>query len=180
MLTLRKSYSILFILILLISTQLMAQENTFSKFEECGLSPQARELAYLIIESTDQQRSKLMCNKKLAKIALIKAKLMASTNKISHRINYITPNQLLRQHDITLPNNYPMFDNQVESIMGAVKTAQQSYDIFMTSPDHKSHLLGEKDFLLKQNQIGIGFYKDKNSDFVYHWVVYITQIIFKE
>ena len=61
--------------------------------------------------------------------------------------------------------------------MGGVVTPQKSYDVFMTSPGHKYHLLGEDEFLLKQNQIGVGFFKDDSSEHVYHWVVYITQIM---
>lgn len=155
----------------------LAQETSSLQVSSCGLNQQAINLAQLIIESNNQKRTELHCSEKLAQVALIKAKMMAKANDINHRIEYITPNQLLRQHGINLPNNYPMFDNQVESVMGAVATAQESYDIFMTSPDHKIHLLGEKDFLLKQNQIGVGFFKDKSSEHVYHWVVYITQIM---
>ena len=68
------------------------------------------------------------------------------------------------------------FSNQVEAIMGGVETAQESFDLFKTSPDHKAHLLGENEFVLEQDQIGVGYFKDNTTEHVYYWVVYITQI----
>jgi uncharacterized protein YkwD len=166
--------------LLLLSFKVNAQEQNNTNYSTCGLSQQAIKLATLIIESNNQQRKELHCNSKLAELALVKAKLMAKTNKISHTIEHTTANQLLRNNGIKLPKNYGIFDNQVESIMGAVKTAQESFDVFMTSAGHKYHLLGEDEFLLSQNQIGVGFYKDESSEHVYHWVVYITEIITDE
>ena len=155
----------------------ISHELNLRSTSDCGMNPQAIKLAQLIIESNKQQRAELYCNKKLAEIALIKAKMLAKANIISHTVDHTTPNDLLRQHGIKLPKNYGMFDNQVESIMGAVVTPQKSFDVFMTSPGHKYHLMGQDKFLLTQNQIGVGFYKDDNSEYVYHWVVYITQIM---
>jgi len=162
---------IIFMTFIIANTLVFAQQIESENYLNCGKNAQAIKLAQLIIESDNQQRTELICHKKLAEIAEIKAKSMAVANKIKHRIDYTTPNQLLRKHGIVLPKNYLLFDNQVESIMGAVKTAQDSFDVFMTSPDHKIHLLGEKDFLLKQNHIGVGFFKDDSTKYVYHWVV---------
>jgi len=164
-------------LLFIFSVNAHAQEHNNVNFSNCGLSQQAIDLANLIIEANNQQRKQLHCNSQLAELALIKAKIMAKANQIRHRIDHTTPNELLRNNGIMLPKNYGIFDNQVESIMGAVKTAQESFDIFMTSAGHKYHLLGEDEFLLSQNQIGVGFYKDEDSEHVYHWVVYITEII---
>lgn len=166
-----------FMLLLCFTNQVISQEVQLSEISNCGLSEPAIKLAQLIIESENQQRSELKCNKKLSEIALVKAKMMAKASRISHNIDHTTPNELLRQHGIKLPKNYGFFDNQVESIMGAVATPQKSFDVFMTSPGHKYHLLGEDKFLHKQNQIGVGYYKDTDSEHVYHWVVYITQIL---
>ena len=164
-------------LLVILSNSAFAQEIDNVPESNCGLNQQAISLAKLIIESKNQQRKELHCNLKLAEVALKKAKMMAKANKIRHRINHTTPNELLRSYGIKLPENYALFDNQVESIMGAVKTPQESFDTFMTSPGHKYHLLGEADFLLKQNQIGVGFFKDDESEYVYHWVIYITEVI---
>jgi uncharacterized protein YkwD len=155
-------------------------EDQFSKstdFSDCGFSQKARQFAQLVIESRDQQRSKLQCNKKLAEIALVKAKMMSKANDINHNIEHTTPNQLLRSEGIVLPNIYPILDNQVEAVMGGVSAAQESFDVFMTSPGHKAHLLGEGDFLLEQNQIGVAYFKDSHSKYEHYWVIYITRII---
>ena len=175
-----KNFTTTIIFILIITQRSESQEIPSTDLSDCGLNKQSIKLAQLIIESINQQRKALFCNKKLAQVALIKAKMMAKANDINHRVEFTTPNQLLRKHDIKLPDNYPLFDNQVESIMGAVKSAKKSFDLFLTSPDHKIHLLGEQDFLLKQNQIGVGFFQDDSSEYVYHWVVYITQIMPEE
>ena len=148
-----------------------------TNFSDCGLNQYARQFARLVIESRDQQRSKLQCNKKLAEIALTKAKMMAKANDVNHNIEHTTPNQLLRNKGIVLPKIYPILDNQVEAVMGGVSTAQESFDVFMTSPGHKAHLLGEGDFLLEQNQIGVAYFKDSHSKYEHYWVIYITRII---
>ena len=170
-----KHLSITIILTLIITHRIEAQVTPSRDFTDCGITQQSIKLAQLIIESKYQHRKVLFCNKKLSQAALEKAKLMAKANKVSHRIEHTTPNQFLRSRGIKLPKKYPLFDNQVEAIMGGVKTAQQSFDLFMTSSDHKSHLLGENEFVLEQDQIGVGYFKDSESTHVYYWVIYITQ-----
>lgn len=172
-----KNLTLTILLALIMSQRTESQETLSRNFSDCGLNQQSIQLAQMIIGSNKQQRKALYCNKKLSQAALEKAKLMAKSNRISHRIEYITPNQFLRSRGIQLPDKYPLLDNQVEAIMGAVATAQESFEVFMTSPDHKAHLLGEYDFVLEQDQIGVGYYKDSSTTHVYYWVIYITSVV---
>jgi uncharacterized protein YkwD len=153
------------------------QLSKSTNFSDCGLNHKARNFAQLVMDSTDQHRSKLQCNKKLAEIALEKAKMMSKANDINHNIEHTTPNQLLRSGNIQLPKIYPILGNQVEAVMGGVSTAQESFDIFMTSPDHKAHLLGEGDFLQDQDQIGVAYFYDKDTQYEHYWVIYITRVV---
>jgi hypothetical protein len=153
------------------------QLSKSTNFSDCGLNQKARLFAQLVIESGGQQRTHLKCNKKLAEIALEKAKMMSEANDINHNVEHTTPNQLLRNGGIILPKIYPILDNQVEAVMGGVRTAQESFDVFMTSPDHKAHLLGEGDFLLKQDHIGVAYFYDRDTQYEHHWVIYITKVL---
>lgn len=146
------------------------------RLENCGTNKQSVELAKLIMTSNNQLRSKLECSSKLSVAANLKALAMASKNKVSHNIENISPNQHLKNNGIALPFKYPVIGNQVEAISGGKKTAPSTFDYFMTSEDHKAHLLGENSFYQEQNQIGVGFFYDKNSKHGYYWVVYITSL----
>ncbi len=171
-----KNLTIILIFILSISLRAESHEVLNRDYSDCGLNQQSIKLAQLIIESENQQRKVLYCDKTLSQAAFDKAKLMAKADSVSHNIEHTTPNQFLRSYGVKLPNEYPLFDNQVEAIMGAVSTAEDSFKVFMTSPDHKSHLLGETDFVVEQDQIGVGFFKDSDTTHVYYWVIYITSI----
>ncbi len=164
------------LLFLLCATTLIAQRGELIKYENCGEDSKSILLAKLLIESEQQQRQNLTCNKILSEVALHKAKSMATENRVAHNINNTTPNQLLRRAGIPLPVIYEVIGNQVEGVSGGKKTAQETFDYFMTSPDHKTHLMGENSFYLKQNTIGVGHYFDINTPHMDYWVVYITSL----
>lgn len=145
-------------------------------YTNCGEDKNSKALAKLIVESKNQQRKELFCNKKLALAAKEKAKAMAEANRIDHNINHITPNEWLRNFGIQLSATYQVLGNQVEAVSGGEESAVDTFNYFMTSPPHKAHLLGEKNFYLKQNQIGVGFYYDESKKHEFYWVVYITSL----
>ncbi len=158
------------------ATTLMAQQSELNKYVNCGEDRQSMVLAKWLIESDGQQRQELTCNKTLSLVALDKAKAMAKDGRVAHNINNTTPNQLLRMAGISLPKIYEITGNQVEAVSGGKKTAIETFDYFMTSPDHKAHLMGENSFYLKQNTIGVGHYYDVNTSHMDYWVVYITAL----
>jgi len=145
-----------------------------AQYNDCGLDKKSIALAQLIIEDAKQLRSELICNKALSKAAHEKAKTMAKFNLISHTIDHVTANEFLKNNLIDLPANYHYFGNQVEAIQGGMETAQEAFDYFMSSRSHKEHVLGELEFYKNQKHIGVGFYRDLDTQYEYFWVVYIT------
>ena len=152
------------------------QNKALNIYTGCGMNTKAVQLAQLLIETQNQQRMTLVCNQGLAQAANEKAKIMARSEKVLHNLNNTSPNELLKNHGIILPLYYAKIGNQVESVLGGMQSAQETYDLFMTSKEHKNHLLGENEFYQGQTQIGVGYYFDKKTKHMDYWVVYITAL----
>ena len=169
---------ILLVLFLLesVTNSLATAEDNVLDMSSCGVNKQAKQLAQLIINSKHQQREELTCDKQLANIAYLKAQELAKADKIQHNIDNITPNEFVTQRGIKLPAVYLVLGNQVEAIQGGTKTAKQAYDSFLNSEQHKAHLLGENEFYKQQTHMGVGFFFDKNKQYEYYWVVYVTSL----
>ena len=160
-------FKFLFPCVLLIAAPVYADSN-------CGSSIPAQQLAQLIIQAEGQQRPHLKCNAILSAAAQEKASDMAELQFVSH---YGTggANRRLLQAGYELPKEYPrLFSNQVESIAGGNATAIDMWQAFMQSTPHRLHLLAEHSFYLHQNEIGVGYVRDKNSWYEHYWVVYIA------
>jgi uncharacterized protein YkwD len=164
--------------LLLVAMLVSANENKqdLSNYSNCGLNEKAMQLAQMLVESKIQQRSNLICNSQLAAAASQKARVMAEKEKVLHNLNNTSPNELLKNNGIVLPLYYAKIGNQVESVLGGMQTAEESYQLFMTSETHKKHLLGENNFYQQQTQIGVGYYFDKKTKHMDYWVVYITAL----
>jgi len=142
--------------------------------EVCGNNKEAQLLSALIKAHPNQQRSQLHCSKKLNEIALIKAGYIIENQDIWHNAGHMAPNQLLRHHGFKLPKTYPMFGNQVEALAGGEESAEQVFTDFLNSAPHKKLLLGEDAFFKAQDQIGVAFLKNLNTEHEYYWVVIIA------
>jgi uncharacterized protein YkwD len=140
----------------------------------CGNNEQAQKLAQLILTDMNQQRNDLNCSKKLNEIALIKANIIRQNQDIWHNAGRLTPNQLLRHHNFKLPKTYPLFGNQVEAIAGGEAAYEFVFEDFLNSSPHKKLLLGEDDFFKAQNQMGVAYLKDLDTDHQHYWVVIIA------
>ena len=162
------------VLALISSTQVQSQQIV--AYQDCGDSSKAISLAKLLIESEGQHRNNLVCNKVLSQVAFEKAKAMAIESRVDHNINHSSPNELLTAAGIELPRLYEIIGNQVEAVSGGKDNAQDAFNYFMTSIDHKEHLMGENEFYLKQNNIGVGHYYDIGAQHMEYWVVYITAL----
>ncbi|MCF6319238.1 MAG: CAP domain-containing protein [Proteobacteria bacterium] len=162
-----------FLLVLLCSIYVHAKGKDYV---DCGESKQAIDLAKMIKESQGQMRGHLTCNKALSTIAALKARKMAKYSRVDHNIENTTPNELLSENGFFLPASYSILGNQVEAVSGGKKSPAEMFSYFMTSPNHKAHLLGENSFFKTQHQIGVGYYSDINSDHVDYWVVYIASL----
>ncbi len=147
---------------------------TLANNEKCGNSKEAQLLSTLIKTHPNQQRSQINCNRKLNEIALIKAGYIIENQDIWHNAGHMAPNQLLRHHGFKLPKTYPLFGNQVEALAGGEESAEQVFADFLNSTPHKKLLLGEDAFFKTQDQIGVAFLKNLNTEHEYYWVVIIA------
>lgn len=144
--------------------------------KDCGNSPEARELARLIMQDTSQQRLRLVCNPLLAKVAEIKAREMSEKGMVTHFASNVGANTRLRQAGYELPDSYPsLYENQVEAVAGGFTTAKDVWDEFKVSPVHRTHLLGELPFFRAQDEIGVAYIHSWESPHVEYWAVYIAR-----
>lgn len=159
---------------LLVSNCLAA--DTLSEYSKCGKSKEARKLAKLIMEDRYQKRLKIECNAKLSQIAEDKALTMMDYGLVMHNLGG-SPNERLREANFELPDYYGtgFNSNQVEAIAGGYSNAEEVWDGFLGSNSHKTHLLGEHEFYLEQDQLGVAFVKKWETPHVEYWVVYLTK-----
>lgn len=142
--------------------------------QACGLTPEAQQLARLVINDIDQHRRKLSCNVLLAEAASIKARDMATSGLISH-FGRGGANQRLRDVGYPLSMRYPsQFANHVESVSGNSPNAIEAWKTFKASKEHRLHLLGEHPFFRQQNEIGVGHFYSPDSVHEHYWVIYIA------
>ncbi len=162
------------------SAPLNAEQNkvnllTTTKTNPCGNNKQAQLLVELIRSDLAQQRTNIRCNPLLAKIALEKTTRMAEQGMVQHNLGG-SPNSRLRQGGYQLPEYYgSAFSNQVEAIAGGYENARQVWRAFKASATHRQHLLGELEFYVEQDEIGVAFIKDVTTPHVEYWTIYLSK-----
>lgn len=160
-----------FLVFILFSFSTLAQAESQ---QHCGNNPEAIKLAKLIIDDKSQNRKLLRCNSILSEIADKKAKEMATLGRVTH-IGRNPANRRLRDEGYSLSEVYPgWFANNVEAIAGGMFDPAEVWLEFKNSEMHRTHLLAEHEFYLLQNEIGAGYYYDKNSKHGKYWVVYVA------
>lgn len=166
-----KYFKLLTVILYGVSINLSA--NSLDEYQNCGLNEESRKLAKLIIEDRYQKRAKIACNATLAKIAEEKVLTMMDYGLVMHNLGG-SPNARLRQANFELPDYYGKgYDsNQVEAIAGGYSDAEEVWDGFKRSSGHRMHLLGEHEFYIEQDQIGVGFISKWETPHVEYWVVY--------
>ena len=151
--------------------QLKAEDE---QYQQCGLHPKAQKLAKLIVEDKKQNRTTMKCSPILAKIALAKAKEMADLGRVDH-IGRSAANRRLIDAGYPLSKIYPrMFENNVEAIAGGFGDPEEMWKQFKNSDGHRTHLLAEHEFYKLQNEIAVGYYRDKKTAHIDYWVVYVA------
>lgn len=151
---------------------------SFAVFAEnnCGNNEQAKQLVELIKKDPLQKRAEIRCNKILTDAAVAKAKLMVEYGLVTHNLGG-SPNSHLRSVNYELPEHYgkSFGSNQVEAIAGGYEDAEEVWEAFKDSFGHRRHLLGEHEFYVEQDEIGVAFLYDWETPHVEYWVVYLTQ-----
>ncbi|WP_440876775.1 CAP domain-containing protein [Thalassotalea sp. PLHSN55] len=147
-----------------------------SELNACGNNEQAQTLYKLISADSEQKRKSIRCNKTLMIAAEAKAKKMADYGLVLHNLGG-SPNSHLENSGYKLPKHYgrDFTSNQVEAIAGGYSTAAKVWNAFKRSRDHRTHLLGEHEFYIEQDEIGIAFIKERGSSHIEYWVVYLSQ-----
>ena len=159
---------------LMVFSMLLTTLSQAESQQHCGNNPEAIRLAKLIINDERQNRKSLKCNSILSNIADNKAREMAKLGRVTH-IGRNPANTRLRDEGYSLSEVYPrMFANNVEAIAGGMYEPAEVWLEFKNSELHRSHLLAEHEFYLLQNEIGAGYYYDKNSKHGEYWVVYVA------
>ncbi len=146
------------------------------ELNDCGNNKQAQLLVKLISTDKEQKRTNIRCNILLTKAAEAKAIKMAEFGLVTHNLGG-SPNLRLEEIGYKLPKHYGVEfnSNQVEAIAGGYSDAGDVWDAFKRSEGHRTHLLGEHEFYLEQDEIGIALVKKWESPHVEYWVVYLTK-----
>ena len=140
----------------------------------CISTPQSEQIALLMLGDPDQQRASLSCNPILAGVARSRAEDMARRGYFSHtNPDGFGPNYLVRQAGYVLPTFYGDSPdaNNIESISAGGATAADTWQGWMGSASHRTHLLGLTPFFAEQIEYGVGYAFDPASPFVHYWVV---------
>lgn len=138
------------------------------------LNAQEQAIAAHMINDSDQGRPFLTLDPILAGVARSRAEDMAKRNYFGH----VNPdgdaaNYLVQQAGYQLPSywgNDPT-SNYVESIAAGYASPDATWDAWMNSPEHKTHILGQNSFYAAETSYGIGYYYDPNSTYKYYWVI---------
>ncbi len=143
---------------------------------DCGNNKEAQLLVKLISTDREQKRKNIRCNILLTRAAEAKAKKMAEFGLVVHNLGG-SPNMRLEEIGYKLPKHYGVvFDsNQVEAIAGGYSDAREVWDGFKRSKGHRTHLLGEHEFYVEQDEIGVAFVKKLGTPHIEYWVVYLTK-----
>ncbi|PLX11536.1 MAG: hypothetical protein C0594_03520 [Marinilabiliales bacterium] len=124
-------------------------------------------------------------NNKLANAAQKKAEDMATRNYFDHFTpEGLSPCELAEQEGYVFPEDWPDTDkyNYIESISGGSSKLGKEHIInlifdnglphFEEGTNHRSHLLGMKEFWVNHTDIGIGFAYNEESDYKGYLVVF--------
>ena len=141
----------------------------------CALSNDELIIANLMSTQPGQNRPYLTCDPTLTYVARARALDMGTRNYFSHtNPDGIGPNYLINQNGYRLPSwwgNHPAA-NYVESIAaGTYMTPQESWNAWMRSPGHRTHLLAEMPFYADQVAYGIGVVDVPGSYYSKYYVV---------
>ena len=110
----------------------------------------------------------------LTSVARARAKDLAQRHYFDHvNPDGEGPNYLVQKAGYKLPEYWGTSKsaNYIESIAAGQSTASATWSDWMGSAPHKKHLMAEDDFYAKETSVGVGYYADPNSDYVYYWVV---------
>lgn len=83
------------------------------------------------------------------------------------------PNDMVRRYGYKLPSYYGKgAANNIESIgYGGTGNLESMWNTFLSSPGHRTHILGLDPFYAKQTNIGVGYYHLEDSRQKHYWCI---------
>lgn len=149
-------------------------QNVEPRQEVCELNAEEQAILDLMTNAEHQGRDVVHCNPILARVARARAADMGAraffghTNPDGHG-----PNFMVSEAGFELPGWYDHRDqaNNLESIGGGYPSPDAVWAAWMSSPNHRVHILGTNSFYADQHEVGVGYVNDPNSPFGTYWVV---------
>lgn len=144
-----------------------------SRAPTCLLNAQEQQIAEYMRTHPEQQRASLTCDPILAQVARARAQDMADRAYFGHtNPDGFGPNYLVRQAGYPLPGWYGNApdSNNIESIAAGKATAADTWNQWMGSAGHRTHLLGQHPFWAEQIEYGIGYVAKPGSPYTHYWV----------
>ncbi len=113
-----------------------------------------------------QDRARMKLDPILCEVARKRAKDMATHSYFGH-IDRLGrgPNRLVTRAGFALPSYYDLSKsgNNIESIVATPGGTSQAFNLWLASPAHRVHVLGEALFYQNQKAIGVGIYQDDDE-----------------
>jgi uncharacterized protein YkwD len=142
--------------------------------QDCQANANEARIAELMRSDPQQQRPSLTCHPILAQVARERAEDMAARRYFAHvNPDGYGPNCLVIQAGYPLPAWYAPCPagNNIESIAGGYSTPDSTWQGWMNSSPHRTHLLGLHPFFAEQVEYGVGYAYDADSPYRHYWVV---------
>lgn len=117
-------------------------------------------LAAILLTKPPQERPLMLWHETVATVAQEHCEDMARRNFFGHtNPDGIGANDRLRAAGLVLPAYYGDNPgaNKVESLAAGQQTPAEVWEVWMSSSDHRPHVLGQTDFYREQQYYGIGF-----------------------
>jgi uncharacterized repeat protein (TIGR02543 family) len=138
------------------------------------VSSQELQIASFMASSSGQHRPFLKLDPTLCAVAEARAKDMAARHYFGHvNPDGHGPNYLVRAAGYPLPDWWGTDPqaNYIESIAAGYSNPSDTWNAWMNSTPHRTHLLAEDSFYADQTSVGVGYYHDSSSDYHDYWVV---------
>ena len=125
-------------------------------------------------DASGQNRPSLTLDPILTRVAREKAADLGRRNYFAHvNPDGHGPNWLVRQAGYRLPAFWGTGakDNYIESIAAGNASSSSTWDQWMGSSGHRTHLLASSNFYKDQTAVGIGYASVGGSSYQHYWVV---------
>lgn len=127
----------------------------------------------ILAANAEQQRIGMRLDPILCKVARQRAADMARRNYFAH----VNPdghgaNYLVRRAGFTLPAEYNSTPsgNNIESLAMSTGRPREIANLWLKSPAHRMHILGEIDFYKRQTAVGVGMFRSSRPPYYKYYV----------